>query len=308
MLVSETASEFDITTTYHKFLHDDPEITMPVAAIESLVTLLSLTRPQTSSELVTVLTKASATLKENVRNSVSLSAGCDLFLRFVLRSTQDTANWEACWKHLVDNGKLFLERARKARQEIAKLGSRFIRDGDTILIHSMSRTVTSLLFHALERNVRFQVVVTEARPDGKGVAIANILREKGIHVALISDTSVVWAMDKIDKVFVGAEGVAESGGVINYIGTAQIALMAKGAGKPFYVVAESHKFVRLFPLSSSDLPGENSSLQFTSDISSSIQAPDIDFTPENLITSIITDIGILTPAGVSEELIKMWYD
>ncbi len=34
--------DFDVTATYSRFLTEDPEMTMPVAAIESLVTLLSV--------------------------------------------------------------------------------------------------------------------------------------------------------------------------------------------------------------------------------------------------------------------------
>lgn len=47
---------------------------------------------------------------------------------------------------------------------------------------------------------------------------------------------------------VGAEGVVENGGVINKLGTYQIALCAKSLNKPFYVAAESYKFARLYPL------------------------------------------------------------
>lgn len=38
------------------------------------------------------------------------------------------------------------------------------------------------------------------------------------------------------------------------IGTYQLAVMAKALNKPFYVVAESFKFVRMFPLNQDDLP------------------------------------------------------
>lgn len=38
------------------------------------------------------------------------------------------------------------------------------------------------------------------------------------------------------------------------IGTYQMAVMAKALNKPFYVVAESFKFVRMFPLNQDDLP------------------------------------------------------
>ena len=38
------------------------------------------------------------------------------------------------------------------------------------------------------------------------------------------------------------------------IGTYQMAVMAKTLNKPFYVVAESFKFVRMFPLNQQELP------------------------------------------------------
>ena len=49
-------------------------------------------------------------------------------------------------------------------------------------------------------------------------------------------------------VLVGAEAVVENGGVVNKLGTYQIALCAKACDKPFYVAAESYKFARLYPL------------------------------------------------------------
>jgi translation initiation factor eIF-2B subunit alpha len=38
------------------------------------------------------------------------------------------------------------------------------------------------------------------------------------------------------------------------VGTYQMAVLAKALGKPFYALAESYKFLRLFPLSQADLP------------------------------------------------------
>lgn len=40
------------------------------------------------------------------------------------------------------------------------------------------------------------------------------------------------------------------------IGTYQMAVMAKALNKPFYVVAESFKFVRMYPLNQRDLPND----------------------------------------------------
>ena len=36
-----------------------------------------------------------------------------------------------------------------------------------------------------------------------------------------------------------------------------MAVMTKAANKPFYVVAESFKFVRLYPLNQEDVPNKN---------------------------------------------------
>ncbi|KAK9373473.1 uncharacterized protein V1513DRAFT_459651 [Lipomyces chichibuensis] len=308
---SVASNGFDIVATYRRFLREDPDMTMPVAAIESLVVLLSQTEPTTASELMDILAKAVAELKKGVKNSISLSAGCDMFQRFVLRNIQEYGDWEACRRHLVKNGGLFLDRAKASRYRIAELGLPFIQDDDTILIHSHSRAVTELLLLAARHHIRFRVFVTESRPTAEGLSSAKTLRDNGIPVRVIVDGAVGWAIQKVDKVFVGAEGVAESGGIINRVGTYQIAVLAKDSNKPLYVVAESHKFVRLFPLSPFDLPNESPAANtFTTEQEDDeIQSsPLLDFTSDNLITALITDIGVLTSSGVSEELIKMWYD
>ena len=74
------------------------------------------------------------------------------------------------------------------------------------------------------------------------------LKSAGIPATLILDASVGYFIGKIDMVLVGAEGITENGGLISQMGTYQVALLAKAAHKPFYVITESSKFVRLFPL------------------------------------------------------------
>lgn len=287
-------------------------MTMPVAAIESLVVLLSNTKPSTSSELIQILAEATDSLKTSVKNSISLSAGCDLFMRFVLRNVNQYGEWEACRSHLITNGRLFADRAKASRNKIGEIGLPFIRDDDVILVHSQSRAVIALLTQAAKKFVRFRVYVTEARRSDQGVKMASVLRGEGIPVCVIPDSAVGYVIDKVDKVFFGAEGVAESGGVINEIGSYQVAVLAQNAHKPVYVVAESHKFVRLYPISPSDVPVEHP-LEFSTEEPQSHEeiinaSPQIDFTPHQFITALITDLGVLTPSGVSEELIKIWYD
>ena len=53
--------------------------------------------------------------------------------------------------------------------------------------------------------------------------------------------SKLFPCTRVDLVLLGAEGVVENGGVINKLGTYQIALAAAAHNTPFYVAAESYK-------------------------------------------------------------------
>ncbi|EDO16075.1 hypothetical protein Kpol_1016p16 [Vanderwaltozyma polyspora DSM 70294] len=316
-------AEFNITETYLRFLQEDPELTMPVAAIEALVTLLKVKNPGTAAEMINSIKSATEELTKSIPNSMSLRAGCDVFMRFVLKNTQLYGDWESCKRHLIENGQLFVSRSKQSRDKIAKFGVDFISDDDTILIHGFSRAVFSLLSNAANNFIRFRCVVTESRPTKQGLQIYNSLHEKGIPVTMVVDSAVGSIIHKIDKVFVGAEGVTESGGIINLVGTYSIGVLAKNARIPFYVVSESQKFVRMFPLSPDDLPSSNESLDFTrqnntgntiendnveENLNGILRGPINDYTGQEYITALITDLGVLTPSAVSEELIKMWYD
>lgn len=105
-------------------------------------------------------------------------------------------------------------------------------------MHSKSRAVKALLLHAASKLIRFRVYVTESRTSRDGIEMARVLRKAGIPTSLIADATVGYVIQKVDKIFVGAEGVAESGGVINESGTYQIAVLARATNRPFYVVAE----------------------------------------------------------------------
>jgi translation initiation factor eIF-2B subunit alpha len=96
----------------------------------------------------------------------------------------------------------------------------------------------------------------------------------------------------------------ESGGIINRIGTYTMALCAEKMNKPFYVLTESFKFSRLYPLNQRDLPNNYKYPQNSQDIKTA--HPLVDYTPPLFITLIFTDLGILTPSAVSDELIKLY--
>jgi translation initiation factor eIF-2B subunit alpha len=103
-------------------------------------------------------------------------------------------------------------------------------------------------------------------------------------------------------------------------------MIAKALRKPFYVAVESYKFARMYPLSQRDVAdmmdtAEGSSSTRTESMLSSAlhnHHPEhldwkgyyphssIDFTPAQFITLLFTDLGVLTPAAVSDELIRLY--
>merc|ERR1712080_568334 len=130
----------------------------------------------------------------------------------------------------------------------------------------------------------------------------------GMPSILVLDASVGYILEQVDLVLFGAEGVVESGGIVNKIGTYTIAICAKMLNKPVYVLCESFKFVRMYPLNQKDLKDEfkyhASTLRTVEDLSSA--HPLVDYTNPSLITLLFTDLGILTPSAVSDELIKLY--
>ena len=72
------------------------------------------------------------------------------------------------------------------------------------------------------------------------------LATSGVPVKIILDSAVAFVMERVDIILVGAEGVVENG-IINALGTYQVAIIAKAMSKPMYVAAECYKFVRFFP-------------------------------------------------------------
>lgn len=133
------------------------------------------------------------------------------------------------------------------------------------------------------------------------------LRNDKIECTLILDAAIGYLMETIDFVMVGAEGVMESGGIINRIGTYTMALCAKEMKKPFYVLTESFKFSRLYPLNQRDLPNNYKYPKHSEDGENFEKThPLVDYTPPLNIKLIFTDLGILTPSAVSDELIKLF--
>ncbi|KDR81582.1 hypothetical protein GALMADRAFT_59513 [Galerina marginata CBS 339.88] len=332
---------FDISSAFHRILQD-VEISPPLAAILALTQLIEHSDAGTMFELVKALNDGAEALKNQASNPISLNAGCELFIAFVTLFPHDSANFADLKTELVRQGQNYAAEGLTYRKKIAELAFGFIKDG-SILTHSYSRVVMQTLLLA-HRRKRISVFVTEARPRGLGIKTAEALTAAGVPSTVILDSAVAYVMDKVDFVLVGSEAVVESGGLVNAVGSNQIAIIARAANKPFYALAESYKFHRLFPLSQYDLPSHNSKiLSFprplladrpttmnssptppTNESSTptsnhpdlnppritqeqiSQNNPDVDYTRPDLISLVFSDVGSLTPEGVSQYLVGMF--
>lgn len=324
-------------STYLNILSTDPLITKPVAAIESLISLLSASPPSTISETLSLLQSATSELKEAIPNSIAISAGTDLFQRYLIstlhqgsaqyakskgkrNSSSNDGDFRAIRAHLLANGRLFVQRAKESRSQIAKVARGFVRDGCTVLTCGRSRVVAAVLSAAAEDGAKFRVVFAGDAYDAWSTISTNTvteLRRKNIPVAAIPFAALAASLPHVTFALVGAESVVENGGIISGMGTNQMGLLAKCIGKPFYVVAESHKFVRFHPLGGDDLPHGQKVLDFSTECGEEEKEHEegkrkagdeaVDFTPPDLITALVTENGVQTPSAVSEELIKIWY-
>ncbi|XP_009300311.1 translation initiation factor eIF2B subunit alpha isoform X1 [Danio rerio] len=299
--------ERELVEYFRGQIREDPDVASAVAAIRSLLEFLKRDQSETILGLRENMTQAIHRLQE-ADSSVAVSSGGELFLRFISLTSLEHPDLSQCKNVMIERGELFLKKISLSRGKVGKLCHTFIKDGAKILTHSSSRVVLKVLENAAADNKRFTVYVTESQPDSAGKLMAEKLRKLSIPVTVVLDAAVGYILEKVDLVIVGAEGVVESGGVINKIGTYQMAVCSKAHNKPFYVVAESFKFVRLYPLNQQDVPDR---FKYKADVLKTAEDlnqehPLIDYTPPSLITLLFTDLGVLTPSAVSDELIKLY--
>jgi translation initiation factor eIF-2B subunit alpha len=242
-------------------------------------------------------------------DSAALKGSFDYFKRFVTKA-ETLADARA-------RSRLFANNTRSASTRAAAVGNRFFRNGQTVMVHGHSPTLVQTLVHARKAGKLFRVLVTESRPSCNGYRTAAELDAEGVPVEVVTDTAVAAVMGRVDLVVCAADAVVESGGLISQVGTYQTALVAKALNKPFYVLAESYRFVRMFPLTQQDAEGhESECASFVPVAANRGGIPDeffkrvmttasCDYTPPEFVTLLFTDLGILPPTAVSDELITL---
>lgn len=145
--------------------------------------------------------------------------------------------------HLVrGKSEKFYRNSLRSLNIIADIGETLIFNDCTILTHSFSGAVLSILKKAKKNRKRFEVVVSESRPMFEGRNLAENLGKLRISVTLVIDSALSLYLKEADLILVGADSISEKS-FVNKVGTYGLSLLAKEFGVPFYLVSERTKFI-----------------------------------------------------------------
>ena len=210
-------------------------------------------------------------------------------------------------------------------KSIGRYGATVVPKGATILTHCNAGalatvgygTALGVVRSAYANDNTIQVFADETRPRQQGARITTLeLTMDGIPTTLITDGMCSYFMSKgmIDMVVVGADRIAANGDTANKIGTYTVAIAAKYHNIPFYIAAPLSTIDSSIK-SGKEIPIEERSHEEVTHINGkpicaegvNIINPGFDVTPNELITGIITEVGILKPdynKSIAEAFLK----
>ncbi len=167
-------------------------------------------------------------------------------------------------------------------------------------------TATAPVYLAHDRGIPVHVWVSETRPRNQGSLTAWELADHGVPHTFVVDNAAghLLGSGEVDLVVTGADRVAANGDAANKIGTYLKAVAAADRGVPFHIAAPASTFDPACPDGASIPIEERSADEVLTVNAGPIAPPDtaarnwaFDVTPARLITSWITDYGVL---GVGE--------
>lgn len=185
-------------------------------------------------------------------------------------------------------------------------------------------TALAPIYQAFDAGVPLHVWVDETRPRNQGASLtAWELGQHGVPHTVIADNAGGHLMQhgQVDMVIVGADRVTRIGDVCNKIGTYLKALAAFDNGVPFYVAVPTPTIDWGMQDGLSEIPIEErgaDELRYMQGLAddgsicrinmlpanSQVANPAFDVTPARLVTGIVTEYGVMTPANLLQLQLK----
>ncbi|RMZ87586.1 hypothetical protein DV736_g5179, partial [Chaetothyriales sp. CBS 134916] len=272
-------TDFDVVAHYNNSIKSNPSLPLPIAAIEALVALLTHTPLTTVSETLALIDAQCLILRQSAPNPIPISAGTDLFQRYLVASFQQRSavsslqtDFSTLRAKLVATSKLFTSKAKNAGQQVAVNFLPFVVDDGLFSAVQRQSSVLVLSCHAVFSN---GALLT---PLGSYM-LALTAREAGIPVYCTVESFN----------FVRSYPLSSDGAELKRLGVKQDVLQLRGRGFP---CAKQDK--------NSEKQGEAKTLTQEDDNM-------VEIVPAALITALVTENGIMAPSSVSEELIKLWF-
>jgi len=210
----------------------------------------------------------------------------------------------------------------KTNKKMGQYGNSLIPQKATILTHCNTGALATVEYGtalgvvraAVEAGKEIFVYADETRPRLQGARLtAWELVQEGIPAKLIADNVAATLIrdGKIDLILVGADRIAVNGDSANKIGTFMLSVLAKVYNVPFYIVAPTTTIDFEIDTGDEITIEERSSTEVTH-INGVQVAPDtievfnpaFDVTPNDNITAIITEKGIINKP-FKENILKL---
>jgi translation initiation factor eIF-2B subunit delta len=201
-----------------------------------------------------------------------------------------------------DAAQTFLQQLDQAQGQLCAAAWPILAQLPKILTFSYSSSVLAVLQEARGRHLPLQVFCTEGRPMLEGRHMAQQLAAAGITVTFGIDAALPAFVARASLVLIGADSISRDG-VINKIGTSSVALAARAAGVPCYVLASRQKWLPFVPMEvgvSEQKPAQ----EVWSDppVGVSVWNAYFERTPLDLFSGFFHEGGLLAPGELAMEL------
>jgi ribose 1,5-bisphosphate isomerase len=195
---------------------------------------------------------------------------------------------------------------KQSKEKIAEIGAKKIQDGMIVFTHCHSSTVEAIVIKAHQQGKKFTVYNTETRPRFQGRITAENIAKAGIPVVHFVDSAGRGFMRQANIFLFGCDAVSVEGKIYNKIGTEGLAACANENHVPAYSVTNSWKFDPLTVAGNEEEIEERDSKEVWDNPPAgvTIKNPAFEVTSPDVVTGIITELGVYKPETLVAEIQK----
>jgi translation initiation factor 2B subunit (eIF-2B alpha/beta/delta family) len=218
----------------------------------------------------------------DTKNSLFYKHGDNAVLKNALTYLLHKFPEKAAKRHVRKKKTEILKKLIRMNKEVAYLGSKKIKPGSTVFVHSCNNQLTNIIVEAAKHKT-FHLNLLPGSPANLGQSLAETLTWKKSNITLFPDLALKNAINSADVCFIGADIISEKGAVTK-LGGNLCAEIARKNHVPLYLCAHSWKYDG----HKTTKPTANNQLY--------------EFIPEKKITAFLLEHGIFKPRHLQREI------